>query len=72
MEAITHKWCYWCLDGLLMGEEQRQEPVRTPGADSKKNLYSPGLRAFRCQTPPRLSRVVTSGGIRGVSEAGYQ
>lgn len=28
MEAIIHK-CHWCLDGLLMGEEQQQEAVHT-------------------------------------------
>lgn len=30
-EAIIHK-CAWCLDGLLVGEEQPQEAVHTPDA----------------------------------------
>lgn len=35
MEAIIHK-CQWCLDGLLMGEEQLQEAIHISGPVSKQ------------------------------------
>lgn len=71
MEAIIHK-CHWYVDGLLMDEQQRQEVVRTPGADSKQTVSYSHLRAFRCQTRPRLGRIIASGGIRAALDADYQ
>lgn len=71
MEAIIRQ-CHWRLDGLLMGVEQLQEAVHTPGAHSKQAVWYSLSRAFRCQTQPCLGWVITGGAIRGALDAGYQ